>query len=65
MTIFEAWEDEEGITFSTKANIIGYKKIGLLSEKAKFLYQIEASSYKEAMELHHQKMGWEPYKQMK
>lgn len=64
MIIFEAWEDEEGITFSTQENIVDHKKKGLLSIDAKLLYQIAADNYDEAMTLHHNKMGWEPYKPM-
>ncbi len=62
MVIFEAWEDESGVTFSTQENINDQKEKGLLSGSAKLLHQIEANSYEEAMLLHHQKMGWESYK---
>lgn len=65
MIIFEAWEDEGGITFSTQDNILDQKKKNLLSSNAKLIHQIEANDYEEGMELHHQKMGWEPYKKMK
>lgn len=65
MIIFEAWEDDEGVTFSTQENIKDHKKKGLLSSSAKLLHQIEAKNYEEAMVLHHQKMGWDPYKPMK
>lgn len=65
MIIFEAWEDEGGITFSTQDNILDQKKKGLLSSDAKLLHQIEASNYEEGMVFHHQKMGWKPYKLMK
>ena len=65
MIVFEAWEDEDGITFSSQENIDDHKEKGLLSSDAKLLHQIEANSYEEAMILHHQKMGWEPYKPMR
>lgn len=65
MNIYQAWEDDEGVTFSTIENIEDFKKKGLLSQKAKMLYQIEANEYNEAMVIHHEKMGWEPYKPMK
>lgn len=61
MIIFEAWEDENGITFTTKENIVDFRSKSLISNDAKFLYQIEAASYEEAMTLHHIKMEWEPY----
>lgn len=64
MTIFEAWEDEDGVTFSTQENILDHKSRGLLSKEAKLLHQIEANTYEEGMVLHHQKMGWEPYQIM-
>jgi|GEM_PF-2163427 hypothetical protein len=65
MIIFEAWEDDGGVTFSTPENISDFKQKGLLSGSAKFLHYIHAKDYEEAMALHHQKMGWEPYKPMK
>ncbi len=65
MIVFEAWEDEGGITFSTQDNIVDQKKKGLLSDDAKLLHQIEANDFEKGMALHHQKMGWEPYKAMK
>ncbi len=61
MIIFEAWEDENGITFTTKDNIVDLKSKSLISNDAKFLYRIEAASYEAAMTLHHIKMEWEPY----
>lgn len=65
MIVFEAWEDKGGITFSSQENIGDHKEKGLLSSDAKLLHQIEANSYEDAMILHHQKMGWEPYKPMR
>lgn len=64
MIVFEAWEDEDGVTFATQENIKDHKKKGLLSSKAKLLYQINANNYEEAMAAHHQRMGWEPYRPM-
>lgn len=64
MIVFEAWEDENGITFSTQENISNQKKNGLLSIDAKLLHKIEANNYEEAIVLHYNKMGWEPYKAM-
>jgi hypothetical protein len=64
MKIFEAWEDEDGVTFSTQKNIGDHKEKGLLAHDARLLHQIEAENYDEAIILHHQKMGWEPYRPM-
>jgi hypothetical protein len=61
MIIFEAWEDENGITFTTQENIVDFRSKSLISTDAKFLYRIEAASYEEAMTQHHIKMEWEPY----
>ena len=64
MVIFEAWEQDGQIMFSTPENILDHKKKGLVSNDAKLLHRIEADSYDEAQILYHQKMGWEPYKPM-
>jgi hypothetical protein len=61
MIIFEAWEDENGITFTTRENFFDFKDKNLISSDARFLHQIEASTYEEAMMQHHIKMKWEPY----
>jgi len=62
--IYEAWSDDEGVTFSTVEGIKEQKEKGLLSANAKLLHTIEAETYEEAMAMHHEKMGWEPYKPM-
>ena len=62
--IFEAWEQYGQIMLSTPENILDHKKKGLVSSDAKLLYRIEANNYIEAKIVHHQKMGWEPYKPM-
>ena len=66
MMIFEAWEcEEEGqVTFSTTENILDQKEKGQVSSDAKLLHRIEVNSWIEAQVVHHQKMGWEPYKPM-
>jgi len=61
MIIFEAWEDENGVTFTTRENIFDLKDKNLISNDAQLLHQIEASTYEEAMMQHHIKMQWEPY----
>ena len=61
MIIFETWEDEHGITFTTRENVVDFKYKNLISNDARLLHQIEASTYEEAMVQHHIKMKWEPY----
>ena len=61
MITFEAWEDENGITFTTQENIVVLKGKNLISNNAKLLHQIESPTYEEAMIQHHIKMKWDPY----
>lgn len=61
MIIFEAWEDENGVTFTTRENIVDFKYKNLVSCDARFLHQIEACTYEEAMTQHNIKMKWESY----
>ncbi len=61
MIIFEAWEDENGITFTTQENVVDFKYKNLISSDARLLHQIEACTYEDAMTQHHIKMKWEPY----
>ena len=44
MIIFEAWEDENGITFTTRENVVDFKYKNLISNDARLLHQIEAST---------------------
>jgi hypothetical protein len=62
--IFEAWDDPDNnsIAFATIESINSQKSKGLISERAVFLYRVKADTWEEAMAVHHQKMGWEPYK---
>jgi hypothetical protein len=60
---FEAWQDPEGdTTFATSASISELRTKRLLSDSAVLLYSVEASSWEEAMAVHHLRMGYEPYK---
>jgi hypothetical protein len=61
--IYEAWEDPEdnSITFARVESIEYQRSKGLISTNAKLLYRVEAHTYEEAMTIHHEKMGWEPY----
>ena len=64
--LFQVWEDDYGddvigITLCC-AGPSGDRARGLLHPDAKLLRTFEAESHLEAMALHHQLMGWEPYK---
>lgn len=62
--IYEAWSDVSGesedISFFDAETIASQG----LPEKATLLYRVEADTYEDAMRLHHERMGWEPYKPM-
>lgn len=66
--IYEAWEFSDGdvveISFSTQSGIQDQRTKGLLSPNAKLLHTVRAKTWEEAMTIHHQLMGWEPYKPM-
>ena len=59
---FEAWADDEGVTFAPDEGIKWQKNKGLMGKNSKFLYAVDADTPEEAMAVHHVKMGWEPYK---
>lgn len=59
---FEAWEDEEGVSFAKKESLQWQQENGLLGKNVKVLHTVEADTHEEAMAVHHIKMGWEPYK---
>jgi hypothetical protein len=62
MTTYEVWEaEDEGteVSFFPQDNSTARK---LLPEGAKLLRTIEAETWEEAVTLHHELMGWEPYK---
>ncbi len=63
MIVFEAWEGNDGITFSTTENIEDQKKKGLIDKRAKLLHRVEADNYEKAMEEHYRILGWGNYKQ--
>jgi len=56
---YEAWSDDNGIMLSTADGIKELKTKGQLSRKAKLLHFVEAENWKEAVLIHHEKMGWE------
>ncbi len=60
---YEVWSDKEGceITFATPEYIRDAQACGELSDQAKMLYLIEASTYEEAMSDHYRRMGWGAY----
>ncbi|MCV2885506.1 hypothetical protein OE749_12450 [Aestuariibacter sp. AA17] len=59
---YEAWQDDNGVTFADQEGIKQFKDKGLFFGKAKLLHTIVADTPEEAMAAHHIKMGWEPYK---
>ncbi|MCW4238843.1 MAG: hypothetical protein G8D90_04355 [gamma proteobacterium symbiont of Clathrolucina costata] len=61
---YEAWVDDESVTFATSEAIEYQKAKGLLGNNLKLLHVVEADTPEEAMAVHHIKMGWEPYKPM-
>jgi len=56
--LYEAWSDDEGIVLSTTDGIRELKAKGQLAFEAKMLHVVEAESWKEAVVIHHEKMGW-------
>jgi hypothetical protein len=50
-----------GLLSQLEKNVVDFKYKNLISNDARLLHQIEASTYEEAMEQHHIKMKWEPY----
>ena len=61
--IFEAWQDEakQCIIFAPPEVVEVERASRDISDKAVFLYRVEADTPEEAMAVHHIKMGWEPY----
>ena len=58
---FEAWVDDESVTFA-KPDAIEYQKLNnMLGNNLKLLHVVEADTPEEAMAVHHIKMGWDPY----
>jgi hypothetical protein len=62
--LYEAWQDpaDSSITFTLASSIPELRQKGLLSVDARLLYRFEARSYNDAMAMHHERMGWEPYR---
>jgi hypothetical protein len=58
---YEAWADDEAITFSTREGIQWQKEHSLSGKNSRLLHIVEADTPEEAMAVHHIKMGWEPY----
>jgi len=59
---YEAWQDENSISFTEAEGIKWQKSQGMLSNNAKLLHSVEADTWEEAMTAHYQKMSWSPYK---
>jgi len=74
VAIYECWavpeedqDPEEGatsITFTTRENALSMKTKGQLDPGQIPFYSIRADSWDEAMAIHHEVQGWEPYKPM-
>ena len=58
---FVCIEDVYGLGFIPYSHIAEHPK---LYGEAKILYSIEARSWVEAMQKHHRRQGWEPYRPM-
>lgn len=62
-TVWQAWDDNSGgVVFAPSQRCIELMEQGLLSQSAILKYEIEASTGEQAMTLHYQAMGFEPYK---
>lgn len=59
---FEAWQDQDSVTFGPASWIAEQRSKGLLGRSAEHLYTIEANTWEEAMAVHHLRMGFEPYR---
>ena len=58
---YEAWIDDEGVSFGTSASFSRKESQELLGKNPQFLYSVVADTPEEASAVHHIKMGWEPY----
>ena len=61
--IYEVWDDpaHNAITVSTPENIERLRADGILGD-ATLLRTISARTWEEAMRIHHEAMGWAPYR---
>lgn len=61
-TIWQAWDDRDGgVVFAPASRCVELMRQGLLPENALLLYDITARTGEEAMTLHYERMGFEPY----
>ena len=60
---FEAWSSANGteVCVATEAQARELRAAKSLGDYPKLMYSIEASTWEEAMAVHHIRMGWEPY----
>lgn len=59
--LIQVWEGD-GITCAPKPSCDKMRESGYgICKKAKLLRQFEAKTWLEAMQKHHEYMGWEPY----
>lgn len=61
MTKYQAWQFNDGCSFSESEHIAELKINGTIPEGAEFLYEIEANTWEEARSVHNLRMGWGPY----
>lgn len=60
--VWQAWNDGDGgILFAPALRCAELKRQGLLSADAVLLHELVAATGEQAMALHHEKMGFEPY----
>ena len=58
---YEAWTEENSMTFSDLDGLQDQRLKGLLSAEAKLLHRIEADTPEEALAVHHIKLGYSPF----
>ncbi len=60
--IWQAWDDGDGgVLFAPANRCVELQSQGLLSDEAVLLHEVAARTGEEAMKLHYEKMGFEPY----
>jgi hypothetical protein len=63
--VYEAWgqnDESPSVVFGESNAIDEDRKSGVLTSAARLLHRFEAKTWEEAMTIHHELMGWEPYK---
>ena len=60
--LWQCWQTEDGLTFSTKEGCAALASKGLLGSNPVLLYELKAKTYNEAMQAHYDLQGWGIYK---